>query len=268
MSTLAKPFTESDGAPTAAPVSDSLLAPATDGAPAPAAPAAASTPTLTRRSMVAGMAAGLMPAPTAAAAAPGRDPDARLLELGEQYRDLCAQEPAANDACEQCCGSVPEVNRPQALRHRLEDHVFGLDLPFDPANVKGGFSAKPELNPFYTDQEVRWLRHAPLLEDPAARAEQRVRIEEIERAWKAWLDARWAADEAAGVHAAGEAIDQVIATKRALAKEIAAVPAKTLAGVRVRAQIVADVVDDTGEDDCTDDLMIAAIVRDILAMSN
>ena len=34
MSTLAKPFTESDGAPTAAPVSDSLLAPATDGAPA------------------------------------------------------------------------------------------------------------------------------------------------------------------------------------------------------------------------------------------
>jgi hypothetical protein len=132
MSTLAKPFTESDGAPTAAPVSDSLLAPATDGAPAPAAPAAASTPTLTRRSMVAGMATGLMPAPTAAAAAPGRDPDARLLELGEQYRDLCALEPAANDACEQCCGSVPEVNRPQALRHRLEDHVFGLDLPFAP----------------------------------------------------------------------------------------------------------------------------------------
>lgn len=69
------------------------------------------------------------------------------------------------------------------------------------------------------------------------------------------------------MHAAEEAVEHVLAMKRALGKEIAAVPAKTLAGIRVRAMIVADIVEDTGEDDSTDDLLISAIVRDILAMT-
>ena len=101
-----KPLPESTGAPSGCPVSDSLPVPATHGAPTAAAPAAASWPMLSRRSMVTGMAAGLIPAAPVAAASGGDDPDARLLELGERYQQLCALEVGADEAYERCCESV------------------------------------------------------------------------------------------------------------------------------------------------------------------
>lgn len=285
MRTPANSHVEPAYAPAIGPVLDSCPASVTHG-DLPAAPAIASPDgvmpsphqvtashfeevRLSRRSLVVGMAAGVMPAvvlPAAATGSDGEHLDARLIKLGAQYQHLCKLEAAADEAYERACERVQEVERPPVLRHRMEDHLLGLELPFDQANAPTGFSADAEANPFYTPDEMRRLRHAPPLEEPTARAEQRARIEEIERAWQAHLDACWAVDEIAGVNAADEAIKEIGRMKRILVKEIAAVPAKTLAGVRVRAAIVAHLVDDTGPDDCNDDLMMAAIVRDILAM--
>ncbi|WP_426424891.1 hypothetical protein [Bradyrhizobium genosp. A] len=198
---------------------------------------------------------------------PARHPDARLLALGERFQHLCALGDAALETYERCCEEARTVARPGALRHRLEDHVFGLNLPFHEADHKAGFSVDPNLSAFYTSEEIRLLRYAPPPLDLELIPAQKARIDEIEQAWKGWLDASWDADEVAGVNAAYEAMDHVVDMKRSLGKEIAAIQAKTPAGLRVRALAVAEVVDDTGEDDCSHDLMVAAIVRDLLAMT-
>jgi len=75
---------------------------------------------------------------------------------------------------------------------------------------------------------VRRLRYAPPPWDLALLPNQKARIEEIEHAWKAHVDGFFAAEEAAGVNEAQDAIDHVADLKRTIVEEIAAVPAKTL----------------------------------------
>lgn len=94
---------------------------------------------------------------------------------------------------------------------------------------------------------------------------QQARIAEIVGAWEAWLEVG-EADEKAGVTATEETIDRIVEEMRSLAKAIAAMRATTLAGMRVRASILAAVLDDDADEDAaTDELMIHALVRDLLA---
>lgn len=117
---------------------------------------------------------------------PGRHPchHARLLELGERFQHLCALADAALEIYDQCCEKVRSPQRPEVLRHRLEDHVLGLDLPFDPANAKGGFSADPRRNPFFTPEGDPAVAVTPPPWDLDMVAQQRARIVEIELASK------------------------------------------------------------------------------------
>jgi hypothetical protein len=70
--------------------------------------------------------------------------------------------------------------------------------------------------------------------------------------------------------AAEEAVNEVILQHRSLAKKIAAFPAKTLEGLRVRALILAEILSHFGDEDadaCSDELMYRSIVRDFIAMA-
>jgi hypothetical protein len=67
---------------------------------------------------------------------------------------------------------------------------------------------------------------------------QRARIAEIEREHGAWLEGCRAADQAAGVDAAQEALEEIVKTIRSFATQIAAMRATTLAGMRARALVI------------------------------
>jgi hypothetical protein len=65
-----------------------------------------------------------------------------------------------------------------------------------------------------------------------------------------------------------EAIDELVPEQRLLAKRIAAMPAITVAGLQVRALILVKMLDEEeDDDDYTDQLMIRAIVRDLIEMT-
>jgi hypothetical protein len=71
-----------------------------------------------------------------------------------------------------------------------------------------------------------------------------------------------------GVWEARDATDEVVANLRSLEKRLAAMPARTLAGLHMRAMVLAEIFGEAEEDeDDTDQLMIRAIVRDLCAMT-
>ena len=148
----------------------------------------------------------------------------------------------------------------------MEDHVFGLHLPL--LDRRGGLSSDPKRNCFYSEHEIDRLHYAPPPSDPAMIPEQQARIQEITSAWEGRVAECEKAEAAAGLTAAAEAIDGIVGEQRTIAKKIAALPATTLAGVRVRAVILVRIIaeEDQDEDACTDQLMIWAIVRDLIAM--
>ena len=101
----------------------------------------------------------------------------------------------ADETYERCCEASHEPGRPDALRHRMEDHVLGLHLPLLKSNTENGLSADPRENPFYVGGEIMRLRYAPPPWDPVEILAQRARIAEIEREHEAWLDRCRAADQ-------------------------------------------------------------------------
>lgn len=202
----------------------------------------------------------------------GDHPDREILDLGRRYFELVAAEAAADEAYERACDSVQEVERPSALRHRMEDHIFDFgcfNLHFDErTRPHGGFSADASLNAFYTPKEIRLLPYSPPPFDLDMIPAQKARIEEIEQAWRAHLDRFHAAEEAAGINTAEEAIDQIAVMKRAIVEEIAAAQATTLAGLQVKARILAEADCNRSDEEApTEELITAAIVRDLLAMA-
>lgn len=85
------------------------------------------------------------------------------------------------------------------------------------------------------------------------------------------LDAAWAAQDAIE-EAGGDGFDEAYAAALAVARRIEALPATTLAGLRVKARVVAwchggepIAADDLVAGHATDMRMVAAIVRDLLA---
>lgn len=273
MRTLAKSFLESTGAFVSEPPPSEGRSDLTHGAPGAARGAAfegEGAPNLSRRSMVAAVAAALIPvAPALAAGGKGTGPDAELIELGRRYLDLVALETAAEEAYDRCCEACICPEKPEALRHRLEDHAGGLHLPFLEAQLPHGLSSDPSLNPFYVGGEVMRLRYAPPPFDPAEIPVQRARIAEIEREHEAWLERCRAADQAAGVEAAQEATDEIVTAMRSLAQQIASLRATTLVGMRVRALVISDLMLDENSDESdgtTDELIVSAMIRDLLSI--
>lgn len=115
-----------------------------------------------RRAIVAALAAGAAATvPAIANAATDDDhPDRELLKLGRRYQNLETRRAAADAHLDPCCEAVNSPHRPEALRHRLEDHIFGLQLPMT-GTCRTGLCADPASNDFYTSEEIRRLRHAP-----------------------------------------------------------------------------------------------------------
>lgn len=72
-----------------------------------------------------------------------------------------------------------------------------------------------------------------------------------------------------GLTAALEALDELVPRQRPLVKQIVAAPAPTLAGLQVRALILAEIFghEEQDDDDYTDQLMIRAIVRDLVKIA-
>src|SRR5262245_4853830 len=105
--TLCKPLPESTGELSISPPSSDARDFSTHPVPGAVRGAASGkegTPQLSRRSMVAALAAGLIPAaaPALAVGGGGRGPDAELLEHGRRYLDLVTLEAAADEAYERC----------------------------------------------------------------------------------------------------------------------------------------------------------------------
>jgi len=282
MRTLAKRPQDSTGELSRTPIFDTSRSSPTSPAPGARRGGAfehPSLPNLSRRSVVTGMvaaAAATLPqaaqaavtTPVLGAGGDGTGPDARLVELGRRYRHLASLEASANETYERCCAAVPEQKRPDVLRHRMEDHVCGLHLPLIvPPGCSRGLSCDPNRNAFYTAEEISRLRFAPPPSDPDSIADQQARVREIELAWRTWLDQCWAEDEAAGVHAAEEAVVSVVKAQREVVKEIAATPATTLVGLQVRAEILAEILDyEPAEEVTAEEQMTRALLRDLLAM--
>jgi hypothetical protein len=202
----------------------------------------------------------------------GDHPDAELLELGRLYLSLSALEKAADKHYDACYAAYNEPPQPDVLRHRMDDHVFGLHLPLImPPGSRRGLSADPSQNGFYSEEEITRLRYAPPPSDPEMIPVQQALIQEIEQASEKWLNECEAAEDEAGLIAAKASLDAVVDQQRSLAKRIAAMPAVTPTGLQVRALILSEIAgyrddEEEDEDDPTDHLMIRAIVRDLVKM--
>lgn len=264
MRTLAKRLTAPTGARSSGPDIGSVQLDPAHAAPGAARGAASGEegPRLSRRSMVAALAGGVVPVAPALAAG---EPDAELIKLGRHFLDLVKLEAAADEARDRCieAGQWPEP--PVTLRHRLEDHIGGLCLPLVKSLHRKGLSANPSLNRYYVEAEVKSLRRAPAPRDPDQRKEQRARIAEIEREYQTWSDRCSVAGEAAGVDVAEAAVEEIRRAINSVVRRIAALRATTLAGMRVRALVISDMVTEE-VDEPEDVLMISAMIRDLLSI--
>jgi hypothetical protein len=245
---------------------------------------------LSRRSVIAALAAGAaanVPAIATVTAAGDHHPDAELIELGAEYQRLAILEQAADEHYARCSEAFDEAEpEPRdVMRHRIEDHVAGgLNLPILPGT--GAITRDLKHSAFYSADEIARVRFSrpPWSDDKIP--EQNARIEEIGAEWARWCKELEDLSDETGVTEALDTIDEIVATMRSLAKKIAATPATTVAGLQVRATILSQIrseidhdqqevgEDHEGDDDetddedvCTDDLMIRAIVRDLVKMT-
>jgi hypothetical protein len=212
------------------------------------------------------------PSGTNAQSVVAADLDAELVDLERRYFQLSALEEAADENYNRCAEAYREPGRPDALRHRIEDHTCGLNLP---RLSRHDLSADITNNAFYTEREVELVRHAPPPWNLEALAEQQARIAEIEVASEAWLDVCEVAREASGLGAAEAAVEKIVSEKRSVAMTIATTPARTMVGIEIRMRILSHIYDDEfadlcaeeiDEDSTTEELMRSAILRDLLGI--
>jgi hypothetical protein len=223
---------------------------------------------LSRRAVIASLAAGAVAnVPVIAAVAGGDHPDRELLGLGREYLRLRAAERAADEHSARCYEAYERVEPgpSDALRHRIEDHL-GLHLPVLDT-CRGGISSDVGRNDLYSISEILRLNHTPP-PSPSLIEVQKVRIAAIQSAWERWHAECKELAEEFGVWEARDATDEIVANLRSLEKRFAAMHATTLAGLQMRAMILAEIFGgaEVDEDD-TDQLMIHAVVRDLCAMT-
>jgi hypothetical protein len=220
---------------------------------------------LSRRTVIASLAAGAAASvPIIAAVAGGDHPDAELLELGREYGQLREAIAAAN-ARHKVCAAAFKGREPvlrDVMRHRITDHVCGLQLPIL-NTCRDGISCDDWRNDPYSEEEIALLRDWPA-RDPAEKA----RAAEIVAEWDRWT-AEWdGLEDEVGVTRTEEAIEELVRSERSLIERIAAIHATTIAGQRMRAMVLVPILAEEGydEEDYDDHLLIRAIVRDLSAM--
>jgi hypothetical protein len=266
MRTLAKRPQDSAGELSSAPADDIGIAAPTNRAVAEPCVPDLLSPVFSRRSIIAALAASTAArVPAVGAAGQGEHPDAELLELGREYMALDRVIKAADTHYERCqaaynaCEPTPR----DVMRHRIEDHVGGFNLPMSSSTRR--LAAEPKHSAFYSEDEIDLLRERPPVEDPAEQA----RVDAILKEWDRWSEECADLSDEVGVTAALGAIEELVPRQRSLAKQIVAMPATTLAGLQVRALIVTAISGDKepAGDDYTDQLMIRAIVRDLVKIA-
>jgi hypothetical protein len=215
---------------------------------------------LSRRTVLAALAAGAAAnVPAIAAFATGDHPDRELLELGREYQKLEAAIHAADAVVKAYNEQEPQPR--DVMRHRIEDHICRFNLPIGP-NTRS-LAADPQYAVFYSEDEIDELRDWPADRNP----DERARVQVILAEWDRWNEECGGLNEALRVDEATEELEDLVPRRRQLAKLIAAMPAETPAGLQVRALILAAMLDEEDdEDDYTDQLMIRAIVRDLIKM--
>jgi hypothetical protein len=187
-------------------------------------------------------------------------PDAELLELCREYQRLEQAIKAADAVVEAYRVQEPEPR--DVMRHRIEDDVCRFNLPIGP-NTRS-LAADLKHSALYSEGELDQLRDWPA----AGRLAEQARVQKILAEWDRWNEECGVLNAMLGVDEAIEAIDEFVPGQRLLAKRIAAMPATTLAGLQVRALILVKMLaEEEDDDDYTDQLMIRAIVRDLLAMT-
>jgi len=114
-----------------------------------------------------------------------------------------------------------------------------------------------------SDNEIDLLRERPPAEDEAEQA----RVQEILEEWDRWSEECADFVDETSLTAALESLDEIVPTQRSVAKRIVDMPATTLAGLQVRALIVAEIFGDQEPDDYINQLMVRAIVRDLVKIA-
>jgi hypothetical protein len=170
---------------------------------------------------------------------------------------------AANERFNRCSDAYEDAEPVpgDVMRHRIEDHLCGFRLPIGPKTR--AIAAESKHSSFYSDDEIKQLKNAPAVRD----ADERARVEEILAEWDRWNAECVALADRVGLTAADEAIVELVRSQSSLIKRIAAIPATTIVGLRVRAMVLVPILDEDGYDEDYDDqILIRAIVRDLCAM--
>jgi hypothetical protein len=239
-----------------------------------------------------------MTAPPAPAVPPVGHPDQALLNLGHQYDAALRVEDVACEAFTAAADAYDAVRPvpPNEMRHRPHDHSRWL-FPLSPQ-----ITAVSDLDTgdFYLEDEVRKLREKPrtkrvgyildlatgvkteatentpyrevrqeryLYNVPDVEAQERA--DEIIEAWDRHLVKCEAVAQSIGLWDAEDAYYNAVSARQVIGDAIIAARATTLHGLAVRAGIVAVLIGGDDEPDhlTTDEKMMQAIVRDLIAIA-
>jgi|GEM_PF-5335384 len=221
----------------------------------------------TRRAAVATLgafiaAAGLSgrASPAAAADSPA---DAELLVLVEQWHRAREAELAAQAICDELDAAF-EAEKPEprdCLRHVVGD--IPLNLPSGPDI--GRISDEGD-GSFYSWEEILHFPHTPPPWDPRDTARAAARKAEIKAEFDRVEVTRRELRERIGLTAAGHEWEKLADQRIDLGDAIAAMPARTLEGLRAKARIVAALSDRDLRDDhglLNHEVIALSIVRDL-----
>lgn len=197
-------------------------------------------------------------------------PDRELVELGREYIRLHAIEKEAYEKAASLL-ELYESKKPvpsDIMRHTLEDW-WAFRFPFSDVTQPIWADERLRHNPFYTEQEVAELKQAPMPGNSEAVSAQGFRAEEIISEWHRWKAECDALDERLGCSASRAAALASTSETADIADKIAALPARTIEGLKVRAMVLKLMYsDEFGErpDDTPEGLNVWAMICDIEAM--
>lgn len=213
--------------------------------------------TLPRRRLLAGALA--VPVAATAAVVPAiatADPDAKLLELGRQHAEADARYNDLNERCEAAHAAAIAAYPPAPEALRVRD------------NDRHDFASLQSDGLFNSDAIRRFRACAPgggILWPQAAFERFDARRAEVLAAWDRWMDAQERARATVGLRELERQLDAQGYALTDLEHHIFALPAKTPAGWRLKAQLARRVVmDPYPESDGTyEDKVIRSLLADL-----
>jgi hypothetical protein len=223
----------------------------------------------------AALASPLAAVPALAGITTGSHPDAALLALGETWRSVRA-EYDAHFAAMEAAHDRYEATRPplpEALLQRSSDRGLGLpEAHWD--SVGRGW---PEGSPcYFSTFQVEDMEET--LKRGDWTGEKRTRAEEIVAAFDVWNEADQAALEASGYEDDSPEKTEVSDRHAEAVWEIAQQPARTMAGLLLKAEVSLSLVDGGGDPETmltdaaegeglSENMVALFIVRDLLALA-